>query len=81
VLVANIAAYGQAQTTRGRRAIVADDVADQIWANHHVVPFRITNLPLTERVDISVIKFQVRKFALADFTKYFAEKPVRADDV
>ena len=50
-------------------------------ANHHVVPFRIANLPLTERIDVGVIKFKVGKFALANFAEDVAEETVGADDV
>src|SRR5438874_3252037 len=81
VLIADVTADREAETTRRSCTIVADDVADEIWTNDDVVPFGIANLPLAESVDVSIVEFQIGKFALANFAEYFAKKAVRADDV
>ena len=81
MLVADVAADRESQPAGRSRAVVANDIAGEIRRHDHVVPFGITNLPLAERVDISVIEFELGKFALTDFAKHFAEEPMRADDV
>src|SRR5688572_17995503 len=81
MLIADVAAHRETQSARGCRAVVADDVAGQVRRNYDVIPFRIANLPLTERIDVSVIKCDVRKLALANFAEDFAKKAMRADDV
>ena len=81
MFITDVAADCEAEPTRGGRAIVADDVADEIWPNDDVVPFGIANLPLAERIDISIVEFQIREFALTNFAEDVAKEAMRADDV
>src|SRR5438128_11098055 len=81
VFITDVAANRQAQPARRRRAVVAHDVAGKIRRDDDVVPFGIANLPLTESIDISIVKFQIWKLACADFPEHFTKETMSADDV
>src|SRR6185295_5543630 len=81
VLVPDVASDGQPKTTRGCGSVVADDVPGEVGGNNDVVPFRITDLPLTKRIDVSIVQRQVGEFKLTNLTKNVAEKSVGANNV
>ena len=81
VLVTNVPAYRQPQSTCRRRAIVANDVTRKIRSDYDVVPFGIADLPLTKCIDISIVKFDIGKLTLTNFAKHFAKEAMRANDV
>src|SRR6266478_295667 len=81
MLIADIAADGKPQSPRRRRSVVADDVSHKIRTHHHVIPFRVANLPLTEGIYISEIERKVRELTCTNLAEYFAEKAVCANDV
>src|SRR6185295_28575 len=81
VLVPDVASDGQPKTTRGCGSVVADDVPGEVGSNNDVIPFRITDLPLTKRIDVRIVQRQIGKFTLTNLTKNVAEESVGADNV
>ena len=81
VLITDVAADRQPQSTSGRGAVVADNVPDQVRTDDHVIPFGTPNLPLTEGIYVGIVDANIWKIPLPHFAEHFAEEAVRANDV